>query len=413
MNTKVNLSEAAKEILQGTVMAKRGERDQERAPKGQVGKDTLSPSDTFNKTVGKIGHSPDDHDDELPDFLKGVPTATPPGATPPVGAMPMEKLASQPQQTMGRGDLVKAQNSASKDETSYDDVRDRVGHNPSHQQMATNSGGVGIQKYESVELSDEEKATRKELHETKMRERMAEDIAALVDGENLSEAFVTKATTIFEAAVMARASDVIAEAETELTEQFESALVQIKEDLASKVDDYLNYMVEEWMKENEIAIEKGLRAEIVEDFVSDLRDVFIRHNIDIPADKVDVVTELTDKVTQLEVDINEEIKRSIELKKILSEQKKSEAIHAACDGLMQTQVEKLKSLAEGVEYTTEEEFTSKIKTLKDSYFKSDVVVASPGALDEPQIEDDKAKNAGPKDALMEAYAGAISKTVNK
>jgi hypothetical protein len=245
------------------------------------------------------------------------------------------------------------------------------------------------------------------------KEKMKEDLDALLSGENLSEEFVQKASTIFEAAVIARAEEVIAEAEVALTEQFEAAVEEIKEDLAAKVDDYLNYMVEEWMKDNEIAIEQGLRAEIVEDFITGLKGLFEEHYIDIPADKVDVIGELTEKVDELESALNEQISKGVELTKELNEQKKIEAIYTACEGLTQTQVEKLKSLAEGVEFNTEEEFASKLTTLKESYFRSDVKVADNSSLDdEVQIEEEK-KSVASADPMMDLYSKTISQTLVK
>jgi hypothetical protein len=251
------------------------------------------------------------------------------------------------------------------------------------------------------------------MKKMKMKEKMKEDMDALFTGENLSEEFVSKATTIFEAAVLARAEEVIAEAEAELTEQFEAAVEEIKEDLATKVDDYLNYMVEEWVKDNEIAIEKGLRAEIVEDFIAGLKDLFEEHYIDIPTDKVDVVEELTAKVEELEEAYNEQIKSAIEMKKELNEHKKFEAIYAACEGLTQTQVEKLKSLAEGVEFTTDEEFATKLSTLKESYFKADVKVADSSALDEVLVEEEKKEKVISDDPAISIYAKTISQTLVK
>ena len=240
---------------------------------------------------------------------------------------------------------------------------------------------------------------------------MKEDLDALLGGENLSEEFVQKASTIFEAAVIARAEEVIAEAETELMEQFEAAIEEVKEDLAAKVDDYLNYMVEEWVKDNEIAIEKGLRSEIVEDFITGLKGLFEEHYIDIPAEKVDVVEGLTAKVEELEDALNEQIKTAVEMKKELSESKKVEAIYAACEGLTQTQVEKLKSLAEGVEFTTEEEFGTKLTTLKEGYFKSDVIVADSSALDEVLVEEEKKEKILSDDPSINIYAKTISQTM--
>jgi hypothetical protein len=288
--------------------------------------------------------------------------------------------------------------------------------------MAKNPGAT-FQQYEEAESDDEVMAEEKEeghedaaqdkamIKKMLKKEKMKEDLDALLGGENLSEEFVTKASTIFEAAVIARAEEVIAEAEAALTEQFETAVEEIKEELAAKVDDYLNYMVEEWMKENQLAIEKGLRAEIVEDFIVGLKGLFEEHYIDIPEDKVNVVEELTNKVEELESSLNEQISRGVELTKALNEQKKIEAIYTACEGLTQTQVEKLKSLAEGVEFTTEEEFVTKVETLKESYFKADVKVADNSALDEVLVEDEKKQVFS--DPSMEIYTKAISQTLAK
>ena len=170
-------------------------------------------------------------------------------------------------------------------------------------------------------------------------------------------------------------------------------------------------MAEEWMKENELAVESGLRAEIAEDFIGALRNVFVEHYIDIPEDKVDVVAEMADKVSELESQLNEQINRSVEMSKELNEHKKIEAIYAVCEGLSQTQVEKLKSLAEGVEFTTEEEFAAKLSTLVESYFNVDVKVADNSALDdEVHIEEDK-KTTKSLDPLMEQVVGILNKRV--
>jgi len=278
----------------------------------------------------------------------------------------MEKLKGQPQETMGAGKEAVQQAA-----TDYSSIRDRIKAKLAPQTMKPNPGAT-FQSYGEETETDEE-VVAEENHEDEVqdkklikkmmkKEKMKEDIDALLSGENLSEEFVNRATTIFEAAVYARAEEVIVEAQEVMFEEFEAAVEEIKEDLASKVDDYLNYMVEEWMKENEIAIETGLRAEIAEDFMTGLRDLFIEHHIDIPEDKVNVVEELTSKIEELESALNEEMNSNVQLTKQITEQVKIEAIHTACDGLTQTQVEKLKSLAEGVEYTTEEEFVAKLET---------------------------------------------------
>jgi hypothetical protein len=398
---KFNLSEAAKEILQATVAGKKGGQDKPQ----RLGTDVAY----GNKEVGDIGTEVTKTTDGAPDATKGTPQAKAPGATPPVGSEPMHKLSGQPAQS---GSVEQPEGK------------------PAKQMMAKNKNGVGIQSYggqKNEELdadgnvieegeghedaAEDKKMIKAELRKEKQKERMKEDIDALLDGESLSEEFVQKATTIFEAAVIARAEEVIAEAEAEMQEQFQSAIEEVKEDLATKVDDYLNYMAEEWVKENKIAIEKGLRAEIVEDFIAGLKDLFTEHYIDIPEEKVDVVEELTTRVEELQDSLNEQIKASVQMKKELNEHKKFEAIQTVCEGLTQTQVEKLKQLAESVEFTTEEEFTGKLETLKESYFKTTVKSAESSSLNEEiEIEEDK-KQATSTDSMMSVYAQTISKTL--
>ena len=431
MSSKFNLSDAAKEILSegsketfdSIIASKKGQRELTNPDK--VGVSRIDSKTAYGTNdAGKIGDSPNDVNDPLPDYFKGTKTATPPGATPPVSSEPMKVLDKQPgQEKAGDVDKPGEMGSYQNVETPYEKIRDRAAH-----KLPTNTwqknANANFQSYggqsEETEFDDEEtiseegmKMEKKKMMQDKMKEKMKEDIDALLSGENLSEEFVNKATTIFEAAVIARAEEVIAEAEQELVEEFEIAVEQIKEELASKVDDYLNYMVEEWMQENQLAVESGLRSEVTEDFINGLRDLFVEHYIDIPEDKVDVVEGLSAKVEELEDALNEQIHRSIQLSKELNEQKKIEAIYTACEGLSQTQVEKLKSLAENVEFTTEEEFVEKLEVIRESYFTSSVKSANNFALDdEVEIEEEKVKYKS-SDNLMEAYSQAISKTLVK
>jgi hypothetical protein len=376
--SKYNLSEAAKEILGASVMSKRGDQDKPAKLHGDVAYGT--------KEVGLIGQDPEKETDEHPEYTKGVPSATPPGATPPVGAEPMHKLSGQPQETQGRSDLRNVPHS---DATEYEAIRDRKPAKLATQTMTSNPG-----------------ATFQSYHE---------DINALMQGENLSEEFVQRATTIFEAAVMTRAEEVIAESEAQLIEQFELAVEEIKQELSEKLDDYLNYMVEEWMSENELAITSGLRAEVVEEFIFKLRNLFVESYIDIPEERVDVVEELVAKVEALEETLNEEIEKNVEFAKQIVENKKIEAIREACEGLTQTQAEKLKALAENVEYTADDEFDNVLATLKESYFSTQVKPAVEDQLNEEiqigeDIGNEVAKN---KDSLIDLYAKTISKTLAK
>jgi len=167
------------------------------------------------------------------------------------------------------------------------------------------------------------------------------------------------------------------------------------------------------MKDNELAIESGLRAEITESFISSLRDVFVEHYIDVPEEQVDVVEELAAQLEETEAALNESIAQSIELKKELNEQKKIEAIYAVCEGLTQTQVEKMKSLAENVDFTTEEDFADKLDVLKESYFKSNVKVADNSSLDDEVLIEEDRKTIKSSDSEINLFAEAISKTLLK
>ena len=437
---KFNLSDAAKALLsedsRGTfdanIKAKQGLRGQDSHKGGEVGKNAVKASVAYgSKDSGLVGHSPEENDDTLPDYLKGTPSATPPGATPPVGSekdgVGATMPKGQPQETMGRSDLRFGDQKAA---TSYEMIRDRIAGAKPKQTMSMNPGatmqGYGEEtEYEDGEFVAEEeeghedaaqdkKMIKKELAKEKMKEKMKEDMDALLGGENLSEEFVSKATTIFEAAVIARAEEVIAAAEEELEEQFAEAIDQVKEDLASKLDDYLNYMVEEWINDNEVAITAGLKAQVVEDFMSGLHNLFKEHYINIPEDKVDVVEELTTRVDELTEELNEQINTSVELTKALNEQLKIEAVHTACESLTtQTQVEKLKSLAEGVEFTNLEEFTGKLETIKESYFKTPVNTSGSHALNEEVFIEDEKKVSKSSDPDIDLFAKAISKSVNK
>ena len=398
---KHNLSEAAKMILgedskstfDANIASKKAQRGSDKHPKGEVGDEKLPTSTvTGQEDAGKIGDSPDKTSGEaLPDYTKGTPSATPPGATPPVSSQPdgvgAAKPQGQPQET------IPGQTATQSSPTSYDAIRDRIAGKLAPQMMQKNPGATFASYGESLDVTD--------------------DVNALLEGESLSEEFKSKATTIFEAAVMTRVQSIAEEIETHLQEEFVLAVEQVKEDLESKVDDYLNYMVEEWMKDNEIAIEKGLRAEIVENFIDSLRDLFVEHYIDIPADKVDVVEELTAKLEESEAALNEQISRGVEMAKQINEQKKIEAVYTACEGLSQTQVEKLKALAENVEFTTEAEFVAKLETLKESYFKTEVKAATSNALDEEVIIEEDKKEVRSIDPSMDIYVKSISQSVNK
>lgn len=215
---------------------------------------------------------------------------------------------------------------------------------------------------------------------------MSEHVSALFEGEDLSEEFKAKAIAIFEAAVTSTVKSELAAIEEAYAATLEEEVKTIKEELSTNVDDYLNYVVESWVADNEVAIEAGLRTELTEDFITGLRNLFAENYIDIPEDKISVVEELGEKVAELENKLNEEIERNVELTAILSESKKNEVLHTVVEGLTTTQAEKLKSLAEGVEFVSESEFAKKVMTLRESYFPSTVKSSKELDVVHPEME---------------------------
>lgn len=202
---------------------------------------------------------------------------------------------------------------------------------------------------------------------------MVEHVEALFAGEQLSEDFKQKAKTIFEAAVNER---LVAEA-AKLQAAYKAALVEeverIENQLSEAVEDHLNYAVDQWITENEVAIESGLRSELTEEFIAGLRQLFVENYIDIPEEKISVVEELGAKVQELTEKLNEQIEINVAQNKLINEARASDILDEMVDGLTDTQIEKLKALAEGIEFESADEYKAKIKTLRESYFPTKVV----------------------------------------
>jgi hypothetical protein len=240
-----------------------------------------------------------------------------------------------------------------------------------------------------------------------------DDIDALfADDQNISEEFKSKVTTIFEARVIDRIQQIEEQTEAKYAGMLEEAIESVRTQLEEKVDDYVNYVVEQWLEENAIAIESGLRAELAEDFISGLHKLFAENYINVPEDKVELVDELATKVEQLESKLNEEIEKSIGYKKSLIEATKQEVTRSVCEGLTETQVEKIKSLAESVEFSTEEEYQIKLETIRENYFPSGVKKADEEQLHEQVSAEDagETKKQVSADPYVSSVANAISKT---
>ena len=261
-------------------------------------------------------------------------------------------------------------------------------------------------KKEVSEVADKEKEAKKEMTaKDKVKDMdMKEDVAALTDGEDLSEEFKQKASTIFEAAVKAKLVEEIEKLEGEYESKVAEKVEETKSEIVEKVDAYLNYVVEEWMKENELAIEKGLRAEITEDFIGGLKSLFESHYINVPQEKYDVIEAQTAEIEKLKEEVNQTIEKNVELNQAIGQHVRQDIINDVSSDLAETESEKLKGLAESIEYKDAESFRTSVETLKNSYFPK-------AKASETESNEVAEQNAGADlSESMAAYTAAISKS---
>lgn len=246
-----------------------------------------------------------------------------------------------------------------------------------------------------------------------MKGGVKEHVDAMFNGEELSEEFREKATVIFEAAISAQVEEHIQQLEEDYNQKLESAVEQVYEELTGKVDTYLDYVVEQWMKENRVAIETSLKTEITESFIDGMKNLFAEHYIDVPEEKFEVIEDLATRVSELEEKLSEAVSENVELKSQISEVTKEQVIAAVSEGLAATQVEKFKTLAEGVVFDDAESFQQKLEIVKENYFPSDKKKVG-SSLDKEEVvslseEFDGKKPAGP----VSSYVQAISRTIKR
>ena len=233
-----------------------------------------------------------------------------------------------------------------------------------------------------------------------------EDVDALTEGEELSEDFKEKAATVFEAAVKSKMRSEVERLSEAYQVEKDQEVETFKEELTEKVDTYLNYVVDEWNKENELAIERGLKGEIAEDFISGLKQLFEDHYIDVPDEKYDVLEAQSEKIAELEERLNEEIGKNVEMAQSNSELVREQVIAEVSEDLADTEIEKFKSLVEDVEFTDEESFKEKVSTIKESYFPKTTTSSAGTYIDDEQGS--TAQDVDTTDA-MKRYMSAISR----
>jgi len=282
---------------------------------------------------------------------------------------------------------------------------------------AVPSGGGQIPFKEDEDQEDEDLITEDDVEEEPRRvemnlEDLRKDIASVFSADtDLSEEFKTQAAAIFEAAVIARVNNEVEKLTTELAEQAASEIETIKEELVEKVDSYLNYVVEQWMKDNELAVEKGLRTEVAEDFMLGLKNLFQEHYFEVPEDKVDVLEDMAVKVDEAQANLDEAIAINVELKSQLDHIQRERIIESASRDLTATDAEKLSKLLEGVDFGNAGLFTEKVKVIKESYFPNGIP-ASPEKMLEESVQHGDKPNVETS-AHMQRYVQALSRTVKK
>ena len=257
---------------------------------------------------------------------------------------------------------------------------------------------------------DEVDEVKKEAIEKRVKEvDVAEHVEALVNGEgDLSEEFKRKAATVFEAAVKSKIRTEIERLEDEYEEKLKENVQSATDGMTDKVDTYLNYVTEEWMKENELAIERGLKGEIAEDFISGLKQLFEDHYIDIPDEKYDVLEAQSEKISELESKLSETIEKNVSLKDNNATLVKEQVISEVSEDLADTEIEKFKSLIDDVDYSDEDSFREKLGTLKESYFPKTPISESTETVDDVETGTAQDIDLTPS---MDAYMSAIGRTV--
>ena len=233
---------------------------------------------------------------------------------------------------------------------------------------------------------------------------VTDDVNALVEGEDLSEEFTAKATTIFEAAVKSKLRSEVERLDIEKTHEVAEEVETFKNELTEKVDSYLDYVVKEWMQENELAIDRGLKGEIAEDFITGLKALFEEHYIDVPDEKYDILEGQAQKIEDLEAKLNETIEKMTDMNKEKSSLVREQVIAKVSTDLADTEKEKFEGLVEDVEFNGEEDFTSKLNTLKENYFPKSV--ATQTLEEEVETENQEVDVSG----AMAAYMSAIQKS---
>ena len=336
------------------------------------------------------------------------------------------KAQADKEKEMSEGEMPKAaldalKKSQDKKETAHDgekkDIKSQKDKEMKEESEDEKKKEIKANKEHDKEVKEEDEKEKEDKKEIKASAKdkvkdmdMKEDVAALTDGEELSEEFKAKAATIFESAVKAKLVEEIEKLEGEYESKVADKVEETKSEIVEKVDAYLNYVVESWMKDNELAIEKGLKAEITEDFIGGMKKLFETHYIDLPESKFDVVEDQAATIIKLKEDMNKTLESNVELNQKIGEFAKDDIINDVSSDLAETETEKLKGLAESIEYVDAADYRTKVETIKNSYFPKSK--ASDTESNEVAATENMTSDVDLSES-MAAYTAAISKNQAK
>ena len=406
--TEKTLVEAGKEVMEATApdapkknaVAAEPSHIAKMADHEDLGAAVVKPTDSnpdATKKVKEVSGDPQQKSEGSPDPMPKMDSKHP------GKAMESKETKDSEDKEIKEGELpaglkkyLDKKDDAKKEEVSKDDKEKEEGY-----------GKMTASKHMKKEEAEaEKKDEKKEEKEDKKEIDVKEHVDALVAGEDsLSEEFKTKAATVFEAAIKSKVKEIAEEMQADFDKKLTEETSKSKDELVEKVDSYLAYVVEEWMKENELALERGIKGEIAEDFISGLKKLFEDHYIDVPDEKYNVLEDQASKIEELEKKLNESIEKNVELTKENGNFKRQDIIDEASKDLAETQKEKFSKLAEEIDYKNEEDFKTKVATVKESYFgkketSSEIDdVAAESNQDNPDLTN-----------AMAAYSAAISKT---
>ena len=295
----------------------------------------------------------------------------------------------------------------------------------SEEEESLSEGGYGKKKMkEADDEEDEEEPKNSFMMKKKVKKEdidVSEHIDAMLSGHELSEDFQEKARTIFEAAVLEQVNVEVEKIDQQYNEDFEKSVLEVRSQIAEKVDEYLSYVAKEWLEENKVVVESSLKLEIMENFISGMKTVFEENYIEVPEEKADLYAEAVAEAEQVKEQLNEAIEKNVKLSKEVETVQKDGIIRDVVEGMTIQQADKIRSLSEGVEFTSAEDFAEKVKVIKENYFPSEETVSSEvvdgeeevTAVEDSEVVLEEQASKKTSDPVMENYARAISRFSRK